>query len=315
MDFARRLSSWFARLMTPFEELPQNIDPGPADKSYRIFSKDHDLVVGGNELAASIATFIEVLPSAHWGIADPALVGDARRAAESNLVAACGRLREKLTHEQIEDTAVALLLDHLGSMRAMRALIVADFAEVFADAFTELGISVEVLGFTTRSWRGGNSRKAWLARGRPKYPGRLCDLLHVVHRDANSTQGRPHRFPAMRQAALYKENIDGEALLWARDRLMARHQRVKILIVVSDGAPVDDATLSTNWNYILFDHIKEVIAEIETNGGIALCGIGIDHEIGGFYATSVAAKPCDMLGNVAPAFVEQVLLTAQQRRR
>lgn len=312
MDFVRWMSSLFLRLTTPIEAVPQYTDLGPADKRYRIFTKDNDLIIGGDKLAASIDSFIAPLPAEGWRTVDPTLAGDARRAAESNLAAACTRLRERLTREQIEGTSVTLLLDHSGSMAGTRALVVADFAEAFADALIELGVAVEVLGFTTRAWLGGESRKAWIALGRPRYPGRLCDLLHVVHRNAHDTARKPHNFPSLRHPALYKENIDGEALQWARDRLMAQQRGVKILIVVSDGAPVDDSTLLVNWTGMLSDHVRAVIDEIEAEKCITLGGIGIEHDVAAYYPRSVVANPCGTLGNVAPAFVEQLIYLSTQ---
>jgi len=308
LGIGRIVSGWFKRWSTPFEQLPQNIDPGPADKSYRVFSTANDLVIDGRALGAAPEQYIEVL-AANWGAFDPALVAASQRDAKICLELAAERLRAELTGEQLADTALTLLLDHSGSMRATHAaLVVADFAEACADTLSELGIAIEVLGFTTRSWKGGWSRETWLTRGRPRYPGRLCDLLHVVHRDAGSATRKPHRFSIMRNPALYKENVDGEALIWARERLLARPQRAKVLIAVSDGAPVDDATMAANWNDILSDHIGAVIGEIEADGRIVIGGVGLDHEVGRYYSTSIAAKPSDALGRVGPAFIEQLVM-------
>lgn len=311
LNFARRLMDWVARFSTPFDQLPQNIDPGPTDKSYRVFSRAYDLIVRGDELGDAMASLIEILPSGGWGAApDDAAISNARGLSEDGLADMQTALRSRLSAEQIRDTALCLLLDHSGSMRSTRALVIADFAEACADALSGIGVAVEVLGFTTRSWKGGNSRRDWERRGRPRYPGRLCDLLHIVHRDARSVQWSPHRFSVLRQAALYKENIDGEALQWASGRLLDLPQSAKVLIVVSDGAPVDDSTLSANWNAILFNHIIEVARAIEAAKQITLGGVGIEYDVARFYGRSTVAKPVDFIGQAVPAFIAELVQAA-----
>jgi cobaltochelatase CobT len=224
------------------------------------------------------------------------------------------RLQQTLTSQQREDTVVTLLFDHSGSLRPGRCyLAVAEVAEALADALTNASIATEVLGFTTSRWKGGLARKKWLADGRPALPGRLNDLLHVVHLDGSSgPRVGPHCFPVMREERLFKENIDGEALEWAQERLLENPRRRKVLIIVSDGAPVDDSTLSHNWSAILYDHVKGVSHRIASSTNIVLGGIGIEHSVQNYYSNEAVAKPIAQLAHVAPDFIEKMIAVAHR---
>jgi cobaltochelatase CobT len=188
----------------------------------------------------------------------------------------------------LEDTVASLLIDHSGSIRGPRAIIAVAVAEIVADFWSHLGIAYEILGFTTRSWRGGNSRSSWRRAGRPANPGRLCDLLHIIYRSADQTSaGAPWLIRNLMRREILKENVDGEAILWAADRLRGRPEKRKLLVVVSDGAPVDDSTLAANDPLILDRHLREVIASIERASDIRVGAIGLDFDVSDYYSEHV----------------------------
>ncbi len=160
---------------------------------------------------------------------------------------------------------VTLLIDNSGSMRGRPITVAAMSADILARTLERCGVKVEILGFTTRAWKGGQSRERWIAAGKPPNPGRLNDLRHIVYKAADSPWRRARKsLGLMLREGILKENIDGEALLWAHSRLVGRHEQRRILMVISDGAPVDDSTLSVNPGNYLEKHLRDVIAEIET---------------------------------------------------
>ncbi len=198
-----------------------------------------------------------------------------------------------------KDTVVALLIDNSGSMRGRPILIAAMAADLVARALERCGIACEVLGFTTGAWKGGRPQAAWAAAGRPPSPGRLNELLHIVYKPASVPWRRARlAFGIMLEPRLLKENVDGEALLWARGRLLARPEQRKLLIVVSDGAPVDQATLLANDEAILDRHLREVIARIEAEGAIELAAIGLRHDVGAYYRRAITVADESELGRV-----------------
>ncbi len=195
------------------------------------------------------------------------------------------------------DTVVSLLIDNSGSMRGRPITIAAISADILARTLERCGVKVEILGFTTRAWKGGQSRESWVARGKPKNPGRLNDLRHIVYKaaDAPWRRARP-QLGLMLREGLLKENIDGEALLWAHSRLMARSEQRRILMVISDGAPVDDATLSANPGNYLERHLREVIHWIENRSTVELIAIGIGHDVTRYYRRAVTLLDAEELG-------------------
>ena len=180
------------------------------------------------------------------------------------------------TESEFRDTVVTLLLDNSGSMRGRPITVAATCADILARTLERCGVKVEILGFTTKAWKGGTARETWLADGKPANPGRLNDLRHIVYKSADSPWRRARRnLGLMMREGLLKENIDGEALEWAHERLLARPEQRKILMMISDGAPVDDSTLSVNPGTYLERHLREVIAHIETKSPVELLAIGI----------------------------------------
>jgi cobaltochelatase CobT len=195
------------------------------------------------------------------------------------------------------DTVVTLLLDNSGSMRGRPITVAATCADILARTLERCGVKVEILGFTTRAWKGGQSREAWLAAGKPANPGRLNDLRHIIYKSADAPWRRARKnLGLMMREGLLKENIDGEALDWAHKRLLARSEQRKILMMISDGAPVDDSTLSVNPGNYLERHLRWVIEDIETRSPVELIAIGIGHDVTRYYRRAVTIVDAEELG-------------------
>lgn len=194
------------------------------------------------------------------------------------------------------DTIVTLLLDNSGSMRGRPITVAATCADILARTLERCGVKVEILGFTTRAWKGGQSRENWLQAGKPPNPGRLNDLRHIIYKAADAPWRRSRRnLGLMMREGLLKENIDGEALAWAHARLIARPEQRKILMMISDGAPVDDSTLSVNAGNYLERHLRHVIEEIETRSPVELIAIGIGHDVTRYYRRAVTIVDAEEL--------------------
>jgi len=205
---------------------------------------------------------------------------------------------------EFRDTVVTLLLDNSGSMRGRPITVAAMCADILARTLERCGVKVEILGFTTRAWKGGQSREQWLADGKPAQPGRLNDLRHIIYKQADTPWRRARRnLGLMMREGLLKENIDGEALIWAHDRLIARPEHRRILMVISDGAPVDDSSLSVNQGNYLERHLRQVIAEIENRSPVELLAIGIGHDVTRYYKRAVTIVDAEQLGG---AMVDQL---------
>ncbi|MGE0751582.1 MAG: cobaltochelatase subunit CobT [Variibacter sp.] len=195
------------------------------------------------------------------------------------------------------DTVVTLLLDNSGSMRGRPITVAATCADILARTLERCGVKVEILGFTTRAWKGGQSREAWLSAGKPANPGRLNDLRHIIYKSADAPWRRARKnLGLMMREGLLKENIDGEALDWAHKRLLARPEQRKILMMISDGAPVDDSTLSVNPGNYLERHLRWIIEEIETRSPVELIAIGIGHDVTRYYRRAVTIVDAEELG-------------------
>ena len=205
---------------------------------------------------------------------------------------------------EFRDTCVTLLLDNSGSMRGRPISIAAICADVLARTLERCSVKVEILGFTTRAWKGGQSRERWLAQGRPQQPGRLNDLRHIIYKSADAPWRRVRpNLGLMMKEGLLKENIDGEALEWAHRRLARRQEQRKILMVISDGAPVDDSTLSVNPANFLEKHLRDVIAMVEKKRAVELIAIGIGHDVTRYYQRAVTITDVEQL---AGAMTEQL---------
>ena len=195
------------------------------------------------------------------------------------------------------DTVVTLLLDNSGSMRGRPITVAATCADILARTLERCGVKVEILGFTTRAWKGGQSREAWLAAGKPSNPGRLNDLRHIIYKSADAPWRRARKnLGLMMREGLLKENIDGEALDWAHKRLLARSEQRRILMMISDGAPVDDSTLSVNPGNYLERHLRWIIADIETRSPVEMIAIGIGHDVTRYYRRAVTIVDAEELG-------------------
>ena len=201
---------------------------------------------------------------------------------------------------EFKDTVVSLLIDNSGSMRGRPISIAATCADVLARTLERCGVATEILGFTTRGWKGGQSREQWLSEGRPPHPGRLNDLRHIIYKRADEPYRHARRsLGLMMREGLLKENIDGEALLWAHGRLLARPEERRILLVISDGAPVDDSTASANGGTYLEQHLRQVIGWIEGRSSIELAAIGIGHDVTRYYSRAVTIMDAEQLGRRA----------------
>ncbi len=200
---------------------------------------------------------------------------------------------------EFRSTVVTLLLDNSGSMRGRPITIAAICADILARTLERCGVKVEILGFTTRDWKGGQSHKYWVEQNRPANPGRLNDLRHIIYKSADTRWQKARRnLGLMLKDGILKENIDGEGIVWAHQRLLARTEQRRILMVISDGAPVDDSTLSANGSNYLDQHLREVISTIENYSPVELLAIGIGHDVTRYYKRAVTISDVEQLGNV-----------------
>jgi cobaltochelatase CobT len=219
------------------------------------------------------------------------------------------------------DTVVTLLIDNSGSMRGRPISVAAMSADMLARTLERCGVKVEILGFTTRMWKGGQSRERWIADSKPANPGRLNDLRHIVYKSADAPWRRARKnLGLMLREGILKENIDGEALIWAHNRLLGRAEERRILMVISDGAPVDDSTLSVNPGNYLERHLRQVIEFIESRSPVELIAVGIGHDVTRYYRKAVTIVDAEQLGGVmleklAELFDEEASAGPQPRRR
>jgi cobaltochelatase CobT len=300
----------------PRDKKPRDKKPWQDRPPYSVFTRDFDKVVSVGELDSVLGKLSND---------ERASFDEARRAFEYAIegwrtkvhlaaLDASERVRDLLDWTKRSDTIIVILVDHSGSMRGQKILLAAAAAEVARDFIELLGAQVEVLGFTTVSWRGGEARKLWKNAGEPAQPGRLCDLLHIVYQSIEErrllTGGRP--FSAMLRPHLLKENIDGEALEWAAARLRARPETRKRLLVVSDGAPVDDSTLLTNDPDILDRHLKQVAHDLETSPDIEVAALGIGFDVRRYYANAVRIATVQDLGTAMIALLESMMVSAEE---
>ena len=203
------------------------------------------------------------------------------------------------TEKDFKNTVVSLLIDSSGSMRGRSISLAAICADIIGSTLERCSIKTEVLGFTTKNWKGGESKKLWLANGSPGNPGRLNDIRHIIFKNADNSWRRARRyFGVMLREGLLKENIDGEALSWSFQKLLKRPEERKILIVISDGAPVDDSSLSTNHPLFLDDHLRTIINLIEEDNKIELLAIGIGHDVSKYYKRAITINRAEELGEV-----------------
>ena len=294
------------------------------DAVYRAFCTDYDEVVQADELCdpdelARLRSLLDQQLSHLQGVIGKLanrlqrrLMAQQNRSWEFDLdegVLDAGRLSRVVTaplyplsykmekDTEFRDTVVSLLIDNSGSMRGRPITIAAIAADILARTLERCGVKVEILGFTTRAWKGGSSRERWISGGKPQNPGRLNDLRHIVYKSADAPWRRARRsLGLMLREGILKENIDGEALQWAHNRLLARPEERRILMVISDGAPVDDSTLSVNPGNYLEKHLREVIRYIEGRSPVELVAIGIGHDVTRYYRRAVTIVDAEQLG-------------------
>jgi cobaltochelatase CobT len=307
---------------------PERDDP---NRLYRVYTRAHDEIIGAEQLcdAAELARLRAALDQQSRPL-QRAVIRLANRLQRLLLVTQkrrwsfdleegvldAGRLARVIVDPlaplsfkdeedaEFKDTVVSLLLDNSGSMRGRPILLAALCADVLARTLERCGVKVEILGFTTRSWNGGKSREDWLKAGAPPQPGRLSDLRHIVYKPADVPWRRTRQnLGVLLREDLLLENIDGEALLWAHERLLARSEQRRILMVISDGVPLDEATLSANPGSYLEQHLRNVVNWIETRSPIELVAIGIGHDVTDYYRRAVAIEDAEQLGG---AMTEQL---------
>jgi cobaltochelatase CobT len=319
---------------------PDIRDPGRPEPAYKVFTAEHDEVVAAEDLCEP-----EELTRLRAYL-------DQQLASLSNVVSRlANRLQRKLLAQQnrswsfdleeglldvarltrvivdptaplsfkqeqdteFRDTVVSLLIDNSGSMRGRPIMVAAVCADILARTLERCGVKVEILGFTTRAWKGGASREDWLKAGKPASPGRLNDLRHILYKSADAPWRRARKnLGLMMREGLLKENIDGEALMWAHQRLVWRTEQRRILMVISDGAPVDDSTLSVNSGHYLERHLRRVIAEIEGKSPVELIAIGIGHDVTRYYRRAVTIVDVEQLGG---AITEQLAALFEEEPR
>jgi cobaltochelatase CobT len=298
----------------------------PEAFGYKVFTRSYDEIVGAEELCDSdeldrLRAFLDKqLQALHGAVARLANRLQRRLLAQQNrgwdfdldegLIDAARLARvivdpmhplsfKQERDTQFRDTVVTLLLDNSGSMRGRPIMVAACSADILARTLERCGVKVEVLGFTTRAWKGGHAREQWLNAGKPAFPGRLNDLRHIIYKSADAPWRRSRRnLGLMMREGLLKENIDGEALAWAHSRLLARPEQRRILMMISDGAPVDDSTLSVNSGSYLERHLRQVIEEIETRSSVELVAIGIGHDVTRYYRRAVTVTDAEELAGV-----------------
>lgn len=308
----------------PRSNRPKELPPGVDQLAYRIFTGQFDEIVGVADLCgtaelqrlraqldASLSRFEGMIgrianrlqrklmaqQQRSWDFDLDEGILDASRLARI-IINPTVPLSYKMEKETaFRDTVVTLLIDNSGSMRGRPIAVAAMTADILARTLERCGVKVEILGFTTRAWKGGQSREAWLRAGKPSNPGRLNDLRHIVYKQADAPwrRARPNLGLMLREGLL-KENIDGEAILWAHHRLLGRMEQRRILMVISDGAPVDDSTLSANPGNYLEKHLREVIDWIETRSDVELLAIGIGHDVTRYYRRAVTISDPEQLG-------------------
>jgi cobaltochelatase CobT len=286
--------------------------PAGEQEGYRVFTRDFDKLVKADDLDSVLGPLTPLQRVAQkdaWHAFYDGLLGW-RTKTHIVALAASSRIRAKLDTKSLADTTVSILIDQSGSMRGQSMLLAAATADVASEFLSHLGVAVEVLGFTTVSWRGGKSRARWLWMGRPSRPGRLCDLLHIIYRSADDRRASTGgwTFMPMLRPDLPKENVDGEALLWAASRLRDRAHRSKILFVVSDGASIDDSTLAANDLGILDRHLRQVIGELEASTDVRVAAAGIGFDVNQYYSRAVTVETPEALGEAMIGLLEQTLL-------
>ena len=288
---------------TEFDEVIEAKDLTTADEAIRLRTqldnliKPHQTTIG--KLANRLQRLLLAKQNTSWNFnLDEGLLDTARL---HRVIAEPGHplSYKQETENNFKDTVVTLLIDNSGSMRGRSISLAAICTDIIGSTLERCQIKTEVLGFTTKNWKGGDSKQKWINSGSSINPGRLNDIRHIIYKSADNSWRRARKyFGAMLREGLLKENIDGEALSWSHERLFKRNEDRKIIIVISDGAPVDDSTLSTNGEEYLDNHLKRIISYIENDSPIELHAIGIGHDVTKYYKNAITINRAEELGEV-----------------
>ncbi|WP_212744771.1 cobaltochelatase CobT-related protein [Parasedimentitalea maritima] len=272
-----------------------------SDSGYSIFTTEFDVELTGDELGRELSAKDRTIWQAQIDAYQAATELERTRAA---LISAA-RISDVLAqNNDFRSTTVSIVVDHSGSLKGQRAIIACLMVQMIGDFLSRLGVKFEILGFTTAAWKGGNSRKRWISKGRPKNPGRLNDLLHICYRKASSTNpGCPWSIHHILRSAVLKENIDGEAVFWAAERLKNQGSDQNLIIVISDGAPVDDSTLHENGTELLWRHLESVVSDVVATQGFRIAGIGIDHDVSRLYPINLKVDRLEQISTKLPDFL------------
>ncbi len=302
-DFANQIKKDYSIYTTKFDEIIDAKDLVTSDESLRLRNqldnliKPHLSTIG--KLANRLQRLLLAKQNTSWNYnLEEGMLDNARL---HRIIANPGyplSFKEE-TENKFKDTIVTLLIDNSGSMRGRSISLAAICADIIGSTLERCQVKTEILGFTTKHWKGGDSKKLWNIKGNRSNPGRLNDIRHIVYKSADNSWRRSRRyFGAMLREGLLKENVDGEALAWSHERLIKRNEERKILIVISDGAPVDDSTLSANREDFLDNHLKDIISLIENDSPIELQAIGIGHDVTKYYKNSLTINRAEELGEV-----------------
>ena len=302
-DYANQIKKDYSIYTTKFDEIIDAKDLVTSDESLRLRNqldnliKPHLSTIG--KLANRLQRLLLAKQNTSWNYnLEEGMLDNARL---HRIIANPGyplSFKEE-TENKFKDTIVTLLIDNSGSMRGRSISLAAICADIIGSTLERCQVKTEILGFTTKHWKGGDSKKLWNIKGNRSNPGRLNDIRHIVYKSADNSWRRSRRyFGAMLREGLLKENVDGEALAWSHERLIKRNEERKILIVISDGAPVDDSTLSANREDFLDNHLKDIISLIENDSPVELQAIGIGHDVTKYYKNSLTINRAEELGEV-----------------
>ncbi len=265
-----------------------DVPDGDPDEPYKIYTSEFDVVISAEDISSRLPLLSLDKANGHVEFTDREWKSQLKQARQ--ILATDAAEWAPTSHLSLTDTAILILVDQSGSMRGKRMAWLTASLGHLVENLVRAGSAVRVSGFTTAGWRGGFARKKWIADGRPFRPGRLCVLLHINYKDFDETVWHESDWSAMLQPDILRENVDGESLLWASQELEKRNESRKILLIVSDGAPVDDSTLTENGPSYMWWHWKKVVADLEANPEIELKAIGIDHQVNLVYASSTSVS-------------------------
>ena len=302
-DFSNKLKKDYSIYSTKFDEIIDAKDLVTSDESLRLRNqldnliKPHLSTIG--KLANRLQRLLLAKQNTSWNYnLEEGMLDNARL---HRVIANPGYPLsfKQETENKFKDTVVTLLIDNSGSMRGRSISLAAICADIIGSTLERCQVKTEILGFTTKHWKGGDSKKLWIINGNRSNPGRLNDIRHIIYKSADNSWRRSRKyFGAMLREGLLKENVDGEALAWSHERLLKRSEERKILIVISDGAPVDDSTLSANREDFLDNHLREIISLIENDSPVELQAIGIGHDVTKYYKNALTINRAEELGEV-----------------